>query len=185
MKKFSLIKVLSLSLVLLMTSPFFTSCNKDTEGCTNPDATNYEADATIDDGSCIVDMEVEGCMDDNATNYNTDATIDDDSCEYPATPFLGNYSAVETCNFGEDTYSMVIAADQFDQIATISIQNFYNTINVTALVDGNNITIEEQTGGTNFTVEGSGTLVGDILTINFTLISGSITDECIIIATQQ
>ena len=28
------------------------------------------------------DAEVEGCTDETATNYNADATIDDDSCEF-------------------------------------------------------------------------------------------------------
>lgn len=47
MKKVSLI----LSSVV-MTVLMVTSCNKK-EGCTNPDATNYDASAEEDDGSCI------------------------------------------------------------------------------------------------------------------------------------
>ena len=50
-------------------------------GCTNPDATNYNPLATVDDGSCIVDTP--GCTDPNACNYNTEATSDDGSCTYP------------------------------------------------------------------------------------------------------
>ena len=29
-----------------------TSCNRDTEGCTDPAAENYDADADTDDGTC-------------------------------------------------------------------------------------------------------------------------------------
>ena len=50
-------------------------------GCTNPDATNYNPLATVDDGSCIVDTP--GCTDPTACNYNTEATSDDGSCTIP------------------------------------------------------------------------------------------------------
>ena len=50
-------------------------------GCTNPEATNYNPLATVDDGSCIVDTP--GCTDPNACNYNTEATSNDGSCTYP------------------------------------------------------------------------------------------------------
>ena len=54
-------------------------------GCTDNEATNYNPNATIDDGSCEYPPEdVYGCTDSDATNYNPSATIDDGSCEYPA-----------------------------------------------------------------------------------------------------
>ena len=49
------------------------------EGCTDPQADNYDANAMLDDGSC----EYSGCTDPNAQNYDPNATIDDDSCEFP------------------------------------------------------------------------------------------------------
>jgi len=56
-------------------------------GCMRPNASNYNQDATVDDGSCIyvpVDQEqqIGGCMDTSSSNYNIDATYDDGSCIY-------------------------------------------------------------------------------------------------------
>jgi hypothetical protein len=52
----------------------------DVFGCTDPTANNYNADATVDDGSCTYD--VFGCTDPTANNYNPDANVDDGSCTY-------------------------------------------------------------------------------------------------------
>tara|TARA_R100001443_G_C3363736_1_gene179595 strand:+ start:4247 stop:8782 length:4536 start_codon:yes stop_codon:yes gene_type:complete len=47
-------------------------------GCTDPLASNYDPNASCDDGSCIY----EGCTDPLAINYNPNAIIDDGSCLY-------------------------------------------------------------------------------------------------------
>jgi len=68
----------------------FTNGNNDTvivrpEGCTDPDALNYDSEAEEDDGSCEYEEEPEetyGCTDDTATNYDPYADYDDGSCEY-------------------------------------------------------------------------------------------------------
>ena len=74
------------------------------EGCLDPEACNYEANANVEDGGCeypelgydcdgnclqddngngVCDpLEVHGCMDVGACNYNQDANIDDGSCEF-------------------------------------------------------------------------------------------------------
>lgn len=49
-----------------------------TEGCTDPEALNYNAAATLEDGSC--NYTIEGCTDPDALNYNTEAVVDDGSC---------------------------------------------------------------------------------------------------------
>ena len=56
-------------ITLFLIAISFISCNK--EGCTDPTATNYNAEASTDDGSCTV----EGCTDLNAVNYDSNATV--------------------------------------------------------------------------------------------------------------
>ena len=71
-------RVFKFSSVFLLMLLFFSSCSK--EGCTDPIAENYDADAKKDDGSCEFIM---GCMDENSIAYNSLATKDDGSCVYP------------------------------------------------------------------------------------------------------
>lgn len=49
-------------------------------GCTEPDAINYNAKATKDDGSCIAKKE--GCTDSNAINYDETVNTDNNTCQY-------------------------------------------------------------------------------------------------------
>lgn len=72
-----------------------SSCKKK-EGCTDPNASNYDPEAKVNDGSCI--FPVEGCTDPEAINYNPDAEVDDGNCEYATnyTPMsAGNYWTLE------------------------------------------------------------------------------------------
>ena len=73
----------------------FSSCKKK-EGCMDANATNYDPEAKVDDGSCI--FPIEGCTDPSAINYNPDAEVDDGNCTYADnfTPFsAGNYWTLE------------------------------------------------------------------------------------------
>ena len=82
-----------LTFITLSLLTTFISCDKEEDnnddanisGCTNSEALNYNPNATIDDGSCII----LGCTDENATNYNAEATDDDNSCEYSIASMLG------------------------------------------------------------------------------------------------
>ena len=48
------------------------------EGCTYPLASNYDAFATVEDGSCVYF----GCTNATAVNYNPYANVEDGSCDY-------------------------------------------------------------------------------------------------------
>ena len=60
-----------LSLVILV----FAGCAKQ-EGCTYPEACNYDAEAVVDNGSCDF-ATCAGCTDPEALNYDSSATVDD------------------------------------------------------------------------------------------------------------
>ncbi len=57
---------------------FFITADVVTCGCTDPNADNYDPNATSDDGSCVYC----GCTDPLANNYDPNAVCDDGSCEY-------------------------------------------------------------------------------------------------------
>jgi PKD repeat protein len=91
-------------------------------GCMDENATNYDENATVDDGSCEFDdtdgdgifdhLEVEGCTDSNASNFDQNATDDDGSCEFDDTDGDGifDHLEVEGCTNSN--------ASNFDQNAT-------------------------------------------------------------------
>ena len=65
-------------------------------GCTDESASNYDAEALYDDGSCASD--VEGCTTESACNYNPAATIDDGSCaELDCAGDCGGDALVDAC----------------------------------------------------------------------------------------
>ena len=80
------------------------------EGCTDMSANNYNAEATLNDGSCTYD--VTGCMDSTAFNYNAAANIDDNSCEYTITGCTDstatNYNAEAVTEDGSCQYPIVL-----------------------------------------------------------------------------
>ena len=80
-------------------------------GCDDPNAINYDPNATQDDGSCI--PIVEGCTNADACNYNPDANVEDGSCDFEScvgclSPTACNYDADATvpgeCVFPELGY---------------------------------------------------------------------------------
>lgn len=87
----------------------YQPCEIIIQGCTDPASINFDADATVDDGSCICCYfgctdelainynpnayfnngsceYISGCTDSSATNYVPQATLDDGSCLYPDNP---------------------------------------------------------------------------------------------------
>lgn len=91
-------------------------------GCTNPLASNYNPLATVDDGSCRVDVPVRGCMDPTATNYNPLATIPGRCIYAPVlgctNPLATNYNPLATvddgsCRGGRPTLNLQVTPDVF------------------------------------------------------------------------
>ena len=66
-------------------------------GCTDAMACNFNADAEIDDGSCLFlddcgfcgGTSIAGCLDEQACNFNAEAACDDGSCDYTCCPGPG------------------------------------------------------------------------------------------------
>ena len=125
---------------ILLLAIIFISCNK--EGCTDPVAYNYNADAKTDDGSCAF----EGCTDTNAVNYDANATLSS-NCLYDhiglwtlnAQTLNGGYTITDlaTGNIIEDTTYNFTVTDTADLNfrAIRFIENgdlfvYYNNLNV-------------------------------------------------------
>ena len=63
-------------------------------GCTDPNATNYDPNAIVDDGSCF--LAIYGCTDPAANNYDPSATTDDGSCTFTDTCHMALF--FESCD---------------------------------------------------------------------------------------
>lgn len=127
----------------------------------------------------------DGCTDPEAENYDSNASNDDDSCILPRDGFLGIYSVQESCeDTGTDSYEFVISASA-DNSTDVLITNFFGVgAMITASVDGNNITIGSQSGGTSAAFSGSGSLAGNTLNLQFE-VNDVTNDTCTITATKQ
>ncbi|WP_306641589.1 hypothetical protein [Sanyastnella coralliicola] len=95
--------------------PFALLFGIEQEGCTDPNACNYDASATISDGKCLYsetcaecggDGECIGCTDVNACNYAPTAYISD-TCTFPdgcTDPMAINYNEGASCDDGTCVY---------------------------------------------------------------------------------
>ena len=106
----------------------FCDCcgNTEIEGCTDPVATNYNSEATTDDGSCEYES-VEGCTDPAADNYDSNATIENNTCEYTnfdaCAEMEANPEQYYWVSFGQYTYSNSIINSQNVEDSTYGIGN--------------------------------------------------------------
>lgn len=153
MKKFTLSFGALATAGLIAFSTFtFTSCSK-TKGCKTPEDDNYDAAAEEAD----------------ATKCNPTGTV---------SKFLGNYTGSESCTSGSDNYTIEIVTGSSDY--SIKIKNLYNagaTFVINANVSQKNITIPNQTIS-GITINGSGTLNGNALSLTFNLSSSVGSDNC-------
>lgn len=111
--------------------PPFNGCSNTAGvfGCTDPTALNYNAQATINDGSCIYNLQI-GCTDPVACNYNELAVVDNGSCEYATCsgctdPDANNYDESATIDDGSCDYTQIAGcmdsnALNYNPLATVS-----------------------------------------------------------------
>lgn len=138
---------------------------------------------TISLTSCKTD----GCTDPTATNYDDKADNDDGSCTFERDAFIGTYNnCVDGCVAGA-SFNMTIAAAS-ENTATISISNFAgfgSAYTIKATVSGSSITLMPGSLGTGITLlSGSGSMIGNILTILYTYEDAAGTETCQITATK-
>jgi len=114
-------------------------CLRDTLGCTDLDACNYDSSAVFDDGSCLTfdqcgvcggdNSTCGGCMDPVACNFNPDALLDDGSClqeglAFSLTIHLDNYPWETNWGLVDSTGVPVAYGGPYtDQGATV-VENF-------------------------------------------------------------
>ena len=105
--------ILPLFLMLLV-----SSCKKQ-EGCTNPTAINYNADAENDDGSCLYI-----CLDEYATNLNDTTSVP--VCEYESSIiiWLDETASQYFASLNVPFLSVSVANEQIS--TSISTDYFYN-----------------------------------------------------------
>jgi hypothetical protein len=104
--------------------------------------------------------------------------------------FLGSFSVNEACNSGNYSYNSDVNTSSVS-VSNIVITNFGDySVSVAATVDANgtSVTIANQTvtiSGASATVQGSGQISGNILTITYTISSGGVSDTCTMTCTKQ
>ena len=88
-------------------------------GCTNETASNYNPDATDDDGSCLI----LGCTDPEALNYNIEANVENDSCEYLCDGYFIVPPIVQSDWLAQEGESLTINAEADGQIYWLDSQD--------------------------------------------------------------
>ncbi|UTW62428.1 hypothetical protein KFE98_20885 [bacterium SCSIO 12741] len=149
MKTFRSNRFLSLfALGLILTA---TSCQKK-EGCNDPMAVNFDAEAEKDNGTCEY---VHGCTDSKAINFASDAVKDDGTCRYAADQFIGTWNVKDSIRdvfiepmFHHRQYKIQIERSMNDP-DSIKITNFANLgdhIWVMAKVENNTFILDHVDG---------------------------------------
>ena len=115
----AILGVLMLALIsgganLTILDDYFNGDDGPIGGCMQMDATNYNPDATFDDGSCNFLVIIYGCTNSEAENYNSQATHDDGRCivinDNPNGTATNETAAIYGC--------MDIEANNYDDKAT-------------------------------------------------------------------
>ena len=98
--------------------------------------------------------------------------------------FLATYSVAQDCSGQTNTYDMTIAVSAVSDNAVTIYNLFKLGKTLEATVSGDNITIASQVVS-SVTYSGSGSISGNILTLNFTIANGAASISCTAVCTKQ
>lgn|GEM_PF-3587656 len=90
--------------LLLIAFVLLGSGCKNREGCADSKASNYDEEATKDNGTCVY----MGCTDQEAYNYDPSALEDDGSCRFP-----GEVRFYSTRDLGNGKFIDIISNNQY------------------------------------------------------------------------
>lgn len=126
----------------------------------------------------------EGCTDAGATNYDVDATDDDGTCTFESDVFVGTYAMSDDCDSEQNiNYTLTISQSSANK-ANIIVEDFSNfgTVAAEATVAGSVFTISNYSfttgSGSQYVLNATGTLNGNTLTVVYTLLLNGTTDSC-------
>ena len=103
-------------------------------GCTDADYLEYNANANVDNGSCV-NLIIEGCTNNNYVEYNSDANIDNGSC---ATLIVSGCTDVNAENFNPDA-NTADGSCEYDLIGAgcqVSFETYNSGTNHTVMIPG-------------------------------------------------
>ena len=135
---------------IILPAYVFNSCDFTAYGCTDPNATNYDASANNDDGSCEY-ASIEGCIDVTACNYNSSATVDDGSCTYPNVGYDCDENCIESNIewIGDQNGDGFVSTDPNSGDVYITIESFPNLGSATLNVNGQSYAMNYNDWGAN------------------------------------
>jgi len=124
------------------------------------------------------DKDVEGCTDPNSTNYNPDATINDGSCTYAVDRFCGNWNYTDTIHnqtTATDTIVsrfIVITRTGWNTVKIAVLGGVDCLVEVNATGSGDVLTIAAQDNNAFYcsnsaSISGSGQLSGNQLRLSY------------------
>lgn len=130
---------ITVNLCLIFALLSTTSCNKK-EGCTDPLADNFDPSAELENNTCI-----------NAREK-----------------FVGVYLAYDNCAFVQKNYVVEILKSN-SNLTDILIYNIHNlsALPVRAKVTGSSFVIRNQNISQTRRIEGSGSILGNVIQLNF------------------